>query len=226
MTGPNATKRSSRRLDEIQELSSPHNTLPSSDFTFSSPSNLFQSTSKDNERPETSIFSGFSKLAISKTSEDSHPESENSDDTSSDEESSGDSSDDIDPEEPPLVHAVPSRIKKNMASSTPLILRPKPSLEDEETRLFNAHLGLLKTATGLQNDHDVKGTPIFTAPVLQHSKQYFSQYGFFAGLSSVMNSSVNGVSSDLEFSSIFLLLRVLLSAELRALERVIHSHVF
>jgi len=197
MTGPHATKKSSHRVDEIKESSSPHSTLPSSAFTFSSPSNFLQTTPKNNERTEPSIFSGFSKLAISTTPEDSHPESEDSDDTSSDEESSDGSSDDIDPEEPPLAYVAPSLIKQNMAlSSSPLISRAKPSLEDEETRLFNAHLGLLKTATGLQNDHEVKGTPIFTAPVLQHSRQYFSQYGFFAGLSSVMNSTANGVSSD------------------------------
>jgi len=227
MTGPHATKRPSRHLDKIKDSSSPHSTLPSSEFTFTSPSNFSQTTSRDNKGTETSMFSGFSKLTVSTTPEDSHPESEDSDDTSSDEESSDDSSDDIDPEEPPLVHLVPSRVKPKMASSSsPLTPRPKPSLEDEETRLFNAHLNLLKTGTGLQHDHEVKGTPIFTAPVLQQSKQHFSQYGFFAGLSSVMNSSASGVSSDPKFSSISQLLPVLLSVDLRAPERVIHFHVF
>jgi hypothetical protein len=75
---------------------------------------------------------------------------------------------------------------------------PRSIIELEEERLRAAHLALLEIGTPSQDHHEVTGSPIFTVPVLKCSRQHFSQYGFLAGISSLLESNVSeeaGISS-------------------------------
>jgi type IV secretory pathway ATPase VirB11/archaellum biosynthesis ATPase len=58
-----------------------------------------------------------------------------------------------------------------------------------EAQELAVHLALLKAIEGHQDQHELSGTPIFTMPVLKHSKHLFSQYGFIAGISEVLESN-------------------------------------
>jgi hypothetical protein len=62
--------------------------------------------------------------------------------------------------------------------------------QTEEARLFTAHIKLLDVGTSSQDQHEITGTPLFTKTVLDHSENLFSQYGFLAGMSDVLESNV------------------------------------
>ncbi len=64
--------------------------------------------------------------------------------------------------------------------------------DDADARELATHLALLKTATDHQDHHELTGTPIFTMPVLKHSRHLFSQYGFIAGMSDTLDSKPIG----------------------------------
>jgi hypothetical protein len=72
--------------------------------------------------------------------------------------------------------------------------RPRSISELEEERLLAAHLALLKIETRSQDYHEVTGSPIFTMPVLKYAKEHFSQYGFLAGISGLLESNINDVA--------------------------------
>jgi hypothetical protein len=61
--------------------------------------------------------------------------------------------------------------------------------QTEDSRLFAAHMKLLDTGSVSQDLHEVSGTPLFTKKVLDHSEKLFSQYGFLAGMSDVLDSN-------------------------------------
>lgn len=50
-------------------------------------------------------------------------------------------------------------------------------------------MDLLKIGTNRQSDHEVAGSPLFTMPVKQHLPKLFTQYGFIAGISKVLDSN-------------------------------------
>jgi hypothetical protein len=67
---------------------------------------------------------------------------------------------------------------------------PKSNMaQTEEARLFAAHIKLLDVGTSSQDQHEITGTPLFTKRVLDHSENLFSQYGFLAGMSDVLESN-------------------------------------
>lgn len=63
---------------------------------------------------------------------------------------------------------------------------------DVETRELASHMALLKSNTSHQDNHELTGTPIFTMPVLKHSRHLFSQYGFIAGMSDLLKRESSG----------------------------------
>ncbi|CZS99912.1 uncharacterized protein RAG0_08179 [Rhynchosporium agropyri] len=64
---------------------------------------------------------------------------------------------------------------------------PKKNDSDEQPEL-SAHLAMLRSVSGHQEEqNELAGSPIFTMPVLQHSKASFSQYGFLAGNTDILD---------------------------------------
>ncbi|KAE9378986.1 hypothetical protein N431DRAFT_149871 [Stipitochalara longipes BDJ] len=61
--------------------------------------------------------------------------------------------------------------------------------QTEDSRLFAAHMKLLDHGSVSQDLHEVSGTPLFTKKVLDHSENLFSQYGFLAGISNILDSN-------------------------------------
>jgi hypothetical protein len=61
--------------------------------------------------------------------------------------------------------------------------------QSEDARLFAAHMKLLDASSLSQGAHEVSGTPLFTKKVLDHSENLFSQYGFLAGMSNILDSN-------------------------------------
>jgi hypothetical protein len=90
----------------------------------------------------------------------------------------------------------------NLAKSagTPTLAATIPEsnmAQAEEARLFAAHVKLLDIGTSSQDQHEITGTPLFTKKVLDHSENLFSQYGFLAGMSDVLESNaVANLSND------------------------------
>jgi hypothetical protein len=92
-----------------------------------------------------------------------------------------------------------SQLLGSLASTTqkpsapiPADAAPKAMAQTEDARLFAAHMALLSSDSSLQNQHEVSSTPLFTKKVLDHSRSLFSQYGFLAGLSNVLDSNAGG----------------------------------
>jgi energy-coupling factor transporter ATP-binding protein EcfA2 len=76
------------------------------------------------------------------------------------------------------------------STPTPAPTTPKATMaQTEDSRLFAAHMKLLDTGSVSQDLHEVSGTPLFTKKVLDHSEKFFSQYGFLAGMSDVLDSN-------------------------------------
>jgi len=119
--------------------------------------------------------------------------------------SEAESSSEEDNKEPrrPIAFHLLSRQKTT--ASTTVATTPKPMLksleEKEEDRLLAAHLALLNTETVIQDQHEVTASPIFTMPVLKHSKQLISQYGFLAGISSILENDITGGGTNISVSS-------------------------
>ena len=91
----------------------------------------------------------------------------------------------------------PSRIKLMGKKKAKIISQSKlEGVKNEEARKKAIQLKLLAHSTESQTRHDIKGTPVFTIPVLQHSKDCFSQYGFLAGMSDVLEKSAATTPSD------------------------------
>lgn len=53
------------------------------------------------------------------------------------------------------------------------------------------HLALLSGSSLRQDEHELHSTPIFTPAVLEHAKHAFDQYGFLAGVSSIMEANTH-----------------------------------
>ncbi|KAI1002558.1 hypothetical protein K3495_g5648 [Podosphaera aphanis] len=83
----------------------------------------------------------------------------------------------------------------DMFASTKITPKPSASInpeitqQDEETRLLNAHLGLLKTSSSNAGKIEILSAPVFTAPVFKHYKAELGQYGFFAGVSDILDKN-------------------------------------
>lgn len=93
---------------------------------------------------------------------------------------------------PQRTFALPSlrkQVKVINASEDPFgsAIGAEGVVQVEEKRLLAAHLDLLETVSELQDQHEVTGTPIFTEPVLKCFNDQFSQYGFLAGISDILN---------------------------------------
>jgi hypothetical protein len=67
--------------------------------------------------------------------------------------------------------------------------------QEEEELLLKTHLSLLQSGTKLRDRQEVTGTPLFTHAVQKYAPNQFSQYGFFAGLSDVLDQMGEGVDS-------------------------------
>ncbi|EKD20009.1 hypothetical protein MBM_01961 [Drepanopeziza brunnea f. sp. 'multigermtubi' MB_m1] len=81
----------------------------------------------------------------------------------------------------------PEATPKKQFSFADIPFRQKMT-EDDQTRGLAARLALLQPATGLQEaKKELVSTPIFTRSVLDYSAESFSQYGFLAGNSSVLD---------------------------------------
>jgi hypothetical protein len=68
-------------------------------------------------------------------------------------------------------------------------------VEDEGNRLLAAHMALLQPGLQVQTRHEVVTTPVFTNSVLQKFKNQFSQYGFMAGMSDVLEKIPDSTST-------------------------------
>lgn len=79
----------------------------------------------------------------------------------------------------------------SLVSCLPFRQHPTSMAHLEEKRLFDAHIALLEGGTNSQDQHEVSGAPLFTKPVLDHSPNLFSQYGFLAGMSAVLESNAS-----------------------------------
>lgn len=95
---------------------------------------------------------------------------------------------------PPPVFDLPSRQRGSAATENrkdPFDFErtKKQMAEDEEKRLLAAQLTLLSTETKVQNRHEIAGAPIFTSAVLRRFKDQFTQHGFLAGMSDVLDSA-------------------------------------
>lgn len=76
-------------------------------------------------------------------------------------------------------------------------IQPKKNLElSEEERLFQAHLGLLKSSETKVDDTEISAAPVFSASVLKKHKQKFEQYGFFAGITSILEKNQRDSTLD------------------------------
>ncbi|KAL2074672.1 hypothetical protein VTL71DRAFT_8451 [Oculimacula yallundae] len=86
-------------------------------------------------------------------------------------------------------------------SSTTMDSKSAPKMnESAEKRELLAHLEMLRSNSGHQEEqNELACSPIFTMPVLQHSKSSFSQYGFLAGNTGILDhiSTVGGDISNL-----------------------------
>jgi hypothetical protein len=79
---------------------------------------------------------------------------------------------------------------KSVGTTTLAVPIPESNMaQAEEARLFAAHVKLLDVGTSSQDQHEITGTPLFTKKVLDHSENLFSQYGFLAGISDVLESN-------------------------------------
>ena len=84
----------------------------------------------------------------------------------------------------------PPATTKSTIASTAAATLPKPNkAQTEETRIFAAHMKLLDHSSASQDLHEVSGAPMFTKKVLDHSENLFSQYGFLAGISTILDSN-------------------------------------
>jgi hypothetical protein len=89
--------------------------------------------------------------------------------------------------------SAPSAPAARMSSApTPTATVPPTMAQTEDARLFAAHMALLDGSSNSQDRHEISGTPLFTKKVLDHSGGRFSQYGFLAGMSSILNSNAAG----------------------------------
>jgi hypothetical protein len=81
-------------------------------------------------------------------------------------------------------------ITKSVGTPTLAVPIPESNMaQAEEARLFAAHVKLLDVGTSSQDQHEITSTPLFTKKVLEHSENLFSQYGFLAGISDVLESN-------------------------------------
>jgi len=78
---------------------------------------------------------------------------------------------------------------QKVAKSNPSKVVPLKPNPEQEARQLAAHLSLLSTATELQDSQEVTGTPLFTKPVQNHVPAHFTQYGFLAGMSSILEKA-------------------------------------
>jgi hypothetical protein len=72
--------------------------------------------------------------------------------------------------------------------------------QQDEDRKLAYHLGLLKTDTAPEKNHERKSIPIFSAAVLRRWREYFTQYGFIAGQSSLLKQPSLGSDPRLFFN--------------------------
>jgi hypothetical protein len=75
---------------------------------------------------------------------------------------------------------------------TPTTTVPPTMAQTEDARLFAAHMALLDSGSSSQDRHEISGTPLFTKKVLDQSGNLFSQYGFLAGMSNILDSNAAG----------------------------------
>ncbi|RKF60820.1 putative p-loop containing nucleoside triphosphate hydrolase [Erysiphe neolycopersici] len=75
-------------------------------------------------------------------------------------------------------------------------IHPKRVEISEEERLFQAHLELLKSSISNVDDTETSAAPVFSASVLKKHKKSFQQYGFFAGISSILEKNQRDSTLD------------------------------
>lgn len=75
---------------------------------------------------------------------------------------------------------------------------------EEEDEHLDTHLALLSGSITKQDQHELASTPIFTKPVIQHSRHAFNQYGFLAGASDILDTnSYSGEGESFEDPRVF-----------------------
>lgn len=88
----------------------------------------------------------------------------------------------------------PSSNRPTSITSKQPVISQTPMANNSDTQELAAHLALLKTAQGRQDHHELSGTLIFKMPVLKNSKHLFSQYGFIAGMSDILEHNATNDS--------------------------------
>ncbi|KHJ31699.1 putative p-loop containing nucleoside triphosphate hydrolase [Erysiphe necator] len=68
-------------------------------------------------------------------------------------------------------------------------IRSKIVSVNEDTRILHAHLKLLKTGHAVIKKTEIQTAPVFTASVLKYEKEKLGPYGFFAGLSDILEKN-------------------------------------
>jgi len=102
----------------------------------------------------------------------------------------------------PIFHKTASRAPQALApfaTATQTSNAPTPTTtvrptmaQAEDARLFAAHMALLDGGSSSQDRHEISGTPLFTKKILDLSGSLFSQYGFLAGMSNILDSNAAG----------------------------------
>ncbi|CAD6502901.1 BgTH12-02575 [Blumeria graminis f. sp. triticale] len=85
---------------------------------------------------------------------------------------------------PPQVKMAKNNSKVNTQSAVSAI-----KSEDEELRILQSHMELLRTSHTEVKVNQIQAAPIFTAPVLRHFRDKLGPYGFLAGISGQLDQN-------------------------------------